>query len=103
MLAHIPELTLAVPTVRHHHERFDGGGYPDGISGETIPLVARVVSVADAFDALIRARPGVRGATEGEALQEIERGSGTQFDPGVVRAFLEAMADGDARQTGSAG
>ena len=103
MLAHIPGLAPVVPIVRHHHERFDGGGYPDGISGETIPLVARVVSVADAFDALIRARPGVRGATEGEALQEIERSSGTQFDPGVVRAFLEAMADGDARQTGSAG
>lgn len=103
MLAHIPELAPAVPIVRHHHERFDGGGYPDGLSGKNIPLVARVVSVADAFDALIRARPGVRGATEGEALEEIERGSGTQFDPSVVQAFLETMADGGVRQIGSAG
>ncbi len=103
MLAHIPDLVPAVPAVRHHHERFDGRGYPDGLSGEDIPLVARVVSVADAFDAMVRGRPYARGITQEEALEEIKRNSGTQFDPGVVRALREAMASPDARQTGSAG
>ena len=103
MLAHIPDLEPAVPAVRHHHERFDGRGYPDGLSGEDIPLVARVVSVADAFDAMVRGRPYARGITQEEALEEIVRGSGSQFDPGVVRAFLEAMAGPETRQTGSAG
>ena len=103
MLAHIPNLVPAVPAVRHHHERFDGRGYPDGLSGEDIPLVARVVSVADAFDAMVRGRPYARGITQEEALEEIKRNSGTQFDPGVVRALMEAMASPDARQTGSAG
>jgi HD-GYP domain-containing protein (c-di-GMP phosphodiesterase class II) len=100
MLSHIPELGPAVPAVRHHHERFDGRGYPDGLSGEDIPLVARVVSVADAFDAMVRGRPYARGISQEDALEEIERNSGTQFDPEVVRAFLEAMASPDARQTG---
>jgi HD-GYP domain-containing protein (c-di-GMP phosphodiesterase class II) len=103
MLAHIPDLVPAVPAVRHHHERFDGRGYPDGLSGEDIPLVARVVSVADAFDAMVRGRPYARGITQEEALEEIKRNSGTQFDPGVVRALMEAMASPDVRQTGSAG
>ena len=103
MLAHIPELGPAVPAVRHHHERFDGRGYPDGLSGEGIPLVARVVSVADAFDAMVRGRPYARGISQADALEEIDRNSGTQFDPEVVRAFLETMASPDARQTGSAG
>lgn len=103
MLSHIPELAPAVPVVRHHHERFDGRGYPDGLSGEDIPLVARVVSVADAFDVMVRGRPYAQGITEGEALEEIERASGTQFDPTVARAFLEAMSGPDARHAGSAG
>ncbi len=103
MLAHILDLVPAVPAVRHHHERFDGRGYPDGLSGEDIPLVARVVSVADAFDAMVRDRPYARGITQEQALEEIKRNSGTQFDPGVVRALMEEMADRDARQTGSAG
>src|SRR5215204_5560157 len=57
MLAPIEELALAAPVVRHHHERFDGRGYPDGLRGEDIPLAARVVSVADAFDSMISDRP----------------------------------------------
>jgi diguanylate cyclase (GGDEF)-like protein len=100
MLAHVPGLGPAVPAVRHHHERFDGRGYPDGLSGEDIPLVARVVSVADAFDAMVRGRPYARGISQEDALEEIERNSGTQFDPEVVRAFLETMTSPDARHTG---
>src|SRR5215211_2607749 len=97
------ELASALPVVKHHHERFDGKGYPDGLRGEDIPLVARIVSVADAFDSMIRARPYGYGISRKAALREIEENSGTQFDPRIVRALLEvAYALGD-RQADSAG
>src|SRR5215211_5836342 len=96
------ELASALPVVKHHHERFDGKGYPDGLSGEDIPLVARIVSVADAFDSMIRARPYGYGISRKAALREIEENSGTQFDPRIVRALLEVVyAPGD-RQADSA-
>jgi HD-GYP domain-containing protein (c-di-GMP phosphodiesterase class II) len=97
------ELASALPVVKHHHERFDGKGYPDGLRGEDIPLIARIVSVADAFDSMIRARPYGYGISRKAALREIEENSGTQFDPRVVRALLEVVyAPGD-RQADSAG
>jgi HD-GYP domain-containing protein (c-di-GMP phosphodiesterase class II) len=97
------ELASALPVVKHHHERFDGKGYPDGLRGEDIPLIARIVSVADAFDSMIRARPYGYGISRKAALREIEENSGTQFDPRIVRALLEvAYALGD-RQADSAG
>jgi HD-GYP domain-containing protein (c-di-GMP phosphodiesterase class II) len=97
------ELASALPVVKHHHERFDGKGYPDGLRGEDIPLVARIVSVADAFDSMIRARPYGYGISRKAALREIEENSGTQFDPRIVRALLEVVyAPGD-RQADSAG
>jgi HD-GYP domain-containing protein (c-di-GMP phosphodiesterase class II) len=97
------ELASALPVVKHHHERFDGRGYPDGLRGENIPLIARIVSVADAFDSMIRARPYGYGISRNAALREIEENSGTQFDPRIVRALLEVVyAPGD-RQAGSAG
>lgn len=83
----------AVQLVRHHHERFDGDGYPDGLRGEEIPLPARIFSVADAFDAMTSDRP-YRGAMGIErALAEIEGGSGTQFDPDVVRVFVQMVRE----------
>ena len=98
MLAPVEELAPAVPAVRHHHERFDGRGYPDGLRGEDIPLVARIISVADAFDSMIRGRPYGYEISREAALEEIERGSGTQFDPRVVRALLEVVWElGDQR------
>lgn len=103
MLAPVEELAQAVPAVRHHHERFDGRGYPDGLRGEEIPLTARVVSVADAFDSMIRDRPYGYGISRVAAMEEIERNSGTQFDPRVVRALLEVVWEFDDRRTGSAG
>jgi HD-GYP domain-containing protein (c-di-GMP phosphodiesterase class II) len=97
------ELASALPVVKHHHERFDGKGYPDGLRGEDIPLIARIVSVADAFDSMIRARPYGYGISRKAALSEIEDNSGTQFDPRIVRALLEVVyAPGD-RQADSAG
>jgi HD-GYP domain-containing protein (c-di-GMP phosphodiesterase class II) len=74
--------------VRHHHERFDGKGYPDGLRGEEIPLLARIVSVADAFDSMVRERPYGYSISREAALEEIRANSGAQFDPRVVDALI---------------
>lgn len=80
-------LAPAVPMIVHHHERWDGDGYPEGLTGEEIPLGARIIAVAEAFDVLT-AEVGWRYAmTEKEALEEILRCAGSQFDPAVVDAF----------------
>ncbi len=81
------EATL--PTIRHHHERWDGGGYPDGISEETIPLLARIMAVADAFSAMTTDRPYRKGMAEAQALAILEGGAGIQWDPACVRAFVK--------------
>jgi len=74
--------------VRHHHERFDGTGYPDGLRAEDIPLAARVVAVVDVFDAITSNRPYRTALLLDAAREEIARGSGSHFDPVVVEAFL---------------
>jgi HD-GYP domain-containing protein (c-di-GMP phosphodiesterase class II) len=73
--------------VLHHHERWDGTGYPDGMRGEDIPLGARIIFVADAFDAMTSERVYRDSLSERDALAELERCSGTQFDPAIVEAF----------------
>ncbi len=103
ILAPVKELASALPVVKHHHERFDGKGYPDGLGGEDIPLTARIVSVADAFDSMTRPRPYGYGISQKAALEEIEENSGTQFDPSVVRALLEVVYLPGDRQVDSAG
>ena len=80
-------LAEAVKVVRSHHERWDGGGYPDGLRGEEIPLAARIFAVADVFDALTTDRPYRPALTLAEARRMIVLGSGSQFDPQVVEAF----------------
>jgi putative two-component system response regulator len=75
--------------VRHHHERYDGTGYPDGLKGEQIPQLARIIAVADTFDAMTSERPYRKALTEEAACAEVERCRGTQFDPGAADAFLE--------------
>lgn len=87
----IPFLAAALPGVRWHHERYDGDGYPDGISKDSIPLMARILSVADAFDAITSKRPYRDPRSPHEALEEIRKHSGSQFDPRVVRAFEKAF------------
>ena len=80
-----------LPIVRGHHERYDGTGYPDGLKGEEIALGARVISVADAFDAMVSSRPYRRGFSLEKAVGEIKSGCGSQFDPAVGKAFLSLL------------
>ncbi|MFL5864230.1 MAG: HD-GYP domain-containing protein [Solirubrobacteraceae bacterium] len=87
-----PRLTAIVC---HHHERFDGGGYPSGIAGEEIPLGARVVAVADTFDAITSARPYREGAQDERALDVLRREGGRQLDPDAVDAFIRYYSDRD--------
>ena len=103
MLESVRELSPVVQAVRHHHERFDGKGYPGRLHGEDIPLAARIISVVDAFDSMIRERPYGYGISQESALEEIERNSGTQFDPRIVRALLEVVWELGDRQINSAG
>jgi HD-GYP domain-containing protein (c-di-GMP phosphodiesterase class II) len=77
--------------VRHHHERWDGKGYPDGLAGEAIPLGARIIAVIDAFDAMTSARPYAQPLSTADALARIEAGAGTRWDPAVVAALIECL------------
>jgi putative nucleotidyltransferase with HDIG domain len=86
-----PETIL--PLVLHHHERWDGAGYPTGRRGDDIPLEARVLCIADSFDAMTSTRPYRATWTPDEALEELERCAGTQFDPELVTAFASAWAE----------
>jgi HD-GYP domain-containing protein (c-di-GMP phosphodiesterase class II) len=80
-----------VDVIRHHHERFDGDGYPDGLEGENIPLAARIFSVIDAFDAMTSDRPYRSALTFSEAMSRLNTGAGTQFDPEIVQAFTKMV------------
>ncbi|HMG36615.1 MAG TPA: HD domain-containing phosphohydrolase [Blastocatellia bacterium] len=81
-----------VPIVRHHHERWDGRGYPDGKAGDQIPLTARILTVVDCFDAVREDRQYRKGMTRDQACAFLSENAGTQFDPAVVRAFLENLS-----------
>jgi HD-GYP domain-containing protein (c-di-GMP phosphodiesterase class II) len=87
-----PVVSLAdkVPLIFHHHERFDGKGYPTGLAGENIPLRARIIAVADAFDAMTSDRPYRTAMAFPEGLAELQRNKNTQFDARVVDAFVSA-------------
>lgn len=87
----IKQLSTIIPGILHHHERYDGKGYPEGISGDDIPLCARILCVADSFDAMTAERPYKPPRGIEDAKLELKRCSGTQFDPKVVEAFLKAL------------
>jgi putative nucleotidyltransferase with HDIG domain len=95
ILLRMAALREAIPYVLYHHERWDGRGYPSGKAGEEIPVEARVLAVADAFDAMTSDRPYRRALSRDEALAEVERCAGTQFDPEIARVFLEVFAEAE--------
>jgi len=97
ILRHVDFLDDAKLVVRHHHERWDGGGYPDGLAGEAIPLSARLFALADALDALTSERPYRPAASWEQARAEIVRGVGTQFDPAIVAAYAAVPDEAFAR------
>jgi HD-GYP domain-containing protein (c-di-GMP phosphodiesterase class II) len=92
IVSRIVDYRLCAAIIRHHHERWDGAGYPDGLSGEDIPIGARIICVADAFDAMTSDRPYRRAMSAEAAIEEVRRNSGSQFDPKVVNAFERVMA-----------
>lgn len=91
ILSSLKLLHAELPAVRHHHERFDGKGYPDGLKGEVIPLYARILALADAYDAMTSARPYREALSKEDAIREIEKGKGSQFDPRLADIFLELI------------
>src|SRR5262249_46587368 len=90
LLASIPDLEPVLPIVRSHHEHWDGSGYPDGLVGERIPRLARIVAVADAFDSMISPRPYRPALRLDKAFAELLDQAGVQFDGECVQAFLRA-------------
>ena len=90
-LSRIPGLEAVATIVRFHHERWDGAGYPDGLSGARIPLASRIISVCDAYGAMTSDRPYRFAMPPDDALQEIRSGAGSQFDPAVVAALIDAL------------
>jgi HD-GYP domain-containing protein (c-di-GMP phosphodiesterase class II) len=95
LLRSVPELEHLVPFVLHHHERFDGTGYPHGLAENAIPLGARLLAVADAFDAMTTDRPYRTRLSPATAIAELADGAGGQFDPGVVEALVQAYRAGE--------
>lgn len=96
MLEEIRFLTLLVGVIRHHHERWDGSGYPEGLQGEEIPEAARLVAVVDAFDAMVTERPRHAAIPAAAAHQGIAGRAGTAFDPQMVEAFHRCWERGDS-------
>ena len=88
IVGNIPNLAPCVSTILHHHERWDGTGYPEGLQGEQIPVQARILAVADGFEAMISARPYRPPLSLEEAVKELRQGAGTQFDPHLVEVFI---------------
>ena len=93
ILSHVKQLKDVIPGMRGHHEKYDGTGYPDGLKDNDIPLAARIIAVADTFDAMTTDRPYRKARTADEAFDELKKHAGRQFDPLVVDAFLKAWKE----------
>jgi HD-GYP domain-containing protein (c-di-GMP phosphodiesterase class II) len=90
-----PRLEAVAEVIRHHHERFDGTGYPDGLRGEAIPLLSRIILVAETYEAMTHHRPYRRALSHGEAVARLRESAGTQLDPALVDRFIAGL-DGQA-------
>jgi HD-GYP domain-containing protein (c-di-GMP phosphodiesterase class II) len=86
-----PDLMSIAEYILCHHERWDGKGYPQGLKGEEIPLLSRILAVADAYDAMTQDRPYRKAMSKEEAAAEIKKNAGSQFDPEIVRVFIERV------------
>ena len=95
ILGHIEQMKDVRKILRAHHEKWDGTGYPDGLHGESIPVHARIIAIADTFDAITTDRPYRKAADWRTAAEEIKRCSGASYDPDIVDAFLRACEAGD--------
>jgi len=93
ILSATPEYSEIAQDILSHHERYDGNGYPRGLKGDEIPIRARVISIADAFDAMISDRPYRKAMTSFEAIEEIKRNTGSQFDPEVSNIFVSLFEE----------
>lgn len=91
ILVPIKQLKASIPGIRHHHEFYDGTGYPDGLKGEKIPLLARILAVADTVDAMGADRPYRKGRSMDDIVAELKKCSGTQFDPNIVKGFMRTL------------
>lgn len=97
MLAGFSELIEALKGVKSHHEYYDGSGYPEGLTKGDIPLIARIIAVADAFDAMTSERPYRKAMTKQAAIDELKRASNSQFDPAIVKIFLKLLSQKDEK------
>jgi putative nucleotidyltransferase with HDIG domain len=97
ILDKITPLRNLIPGIKHHHERFDGLGYPDGLKGNAIPLYARMILIADTYDAMTSTRPYRLALDREIAFAELRKCAGTQFDPVLVEAFIQALTKGERR------
>ena len=103
VVSQVPALRPLAPAILHHHERYDGTGYPNGLAGDDIPVPARLIAVADAFSAMMHERPHRAARSVDEACAVLERGAGTQFDPEMVRLLVDEVRGdpGDRRTRGA--
>ena len=99
ILGDLKFISKGLPMILHHHERYDGKGYPYGLKKDRIPLDIRIISVADAFDAMTSDRPYRKALTTEETVSEFKRNSGTQFDPQIVRLLLKLIEASSPRTT----
>lgn len=94
MIRYLPDMDYVIPAVVGHHERYDGTGYPRGLAGEEIPYMARILTIADCFDAMTAKRPYKQALPVAYAIDELEKNSGTQFDSALVSKFIALIYEG---------